>query len=158
MKYFHTIPALVVIRRLTQIPSLISKYKSRTGAKVSVLTENVFFVEGDRYLLRRMLENLIQNSISHNEGGCKITLSIKELEDSYQITVADDGTGVSTEKMLHLNLIPDTDDNYMENGEAAHGYGLKLVRQIVKAHQGEIMFRENNPKGFCSEIRGRKIL
>lgn len=126
--------------------------------KVSVLTENDFFVEGDRYLLRRMLENLIQNSISHNEGGCKIILSIKELEDSYQITVADDGTGVSTEKMLHLNLIPDTDDNYMENGEAAHGYGLKLVRQIVKAHQGEIMFRENNPKGFCSEIWGRKIL
>lgn len=75
---------------MTQIPFLISKYKSRTGAKVSVLTENVFFVEGDRYLLRRMLENLIQNSISHNEGGCKIILSIKELEDSYQITVADD--------------------------------------------------------------------
>ena len=51
-------------------------------------------MQGDKYLLRRMLENLIQNSISHNPDGCHITLSIKETEEKYVLIVSDNGFGV----------------------------------------------------------------
>lgn len=119
---------------------------------ISAISKDILYVEGDRYLLWRMLENLIQNSISHNPDGCHIILSIQETTEQYILTVSDDGTGVSRKKLEQLNqgVIPDGD--YMENGEASHGYGLKLVRQIVEAHQGRILFQENVPQGFCVEI------
>lgn len=119
---------------------------------ISAVSKDILYMEGDKYLLRRMLENLIQNSISHNPDGCRITLSIKETKEKYILTVSDDGLGVMQEKLEQLNqgIIPDGD--YMDNGEAAHGYGLKLVRQIVEAHHGEILFKEGSTKGFCAEI------
>lgn len=118
----------------------------------SVVSKDFLYMEGDKYLLRRMLENLIQNSISHNPEGCHITLSIREAEDSYSIIVFDDGLGVEKEKLKFLNQGTFSSEDYMENGEAAHGYGLKLVRQIVEAHQGTICFRQSDTKGFCTEI------
>ena len=118
----------------------------------SVVSKDYIEMEGDKFLLRRMLENLIQNSISHNPEGCHITLSIREAEDSYMLTVFDDGLGVVQEKLEQLNQGLISDGDYMENGEAAHGYGLKLVRQIVEAHQGTICFRQSDTKGFCTEI------
>lgn len=117
-----------------------------------VVSNDFLYMEGDKYLLRRMLENLVQNSISHNPEGCHITLSIRETEDSYSIFVFDDGLGVKKEKLKLLNQGTVSGDDYMENGEAAHGYGLKLVRQIVEAHQGTICFRQSDTKGFCTEI------
>lgn len=119
---------------------------------ITAISKDILYMTGDRYLLRRMLENLIQNSISHNPDGCHITLAIQETEEKYILTVSDDGLGALQEKLEQLNqgIIPDGD--YMDNGEAAHGYGLKLVRQIVEAHHGEILFKENASRGFCVEI------
>lgn len=119
---------------------------------ISAVSKDIIYMEGDRYLLWRMLENLIQNSISHNPDGCHIILSIQETAEKYILTVSDDGAGVSREKLEQLNqgVVPNGD--YMENGEASHGYGLKLVRQIVEAHGGSIIFKENVPQGFCVEI------
>lgn len=123
---------------------------------ISGVKSEFLWIEGDRYLLRRMLENLIQNSISHNPDGCLITLSIQENEHNCIVSVYDNGLGVSNEKIKQLNHGRNTYDDYMENGEAAHGYGLKLVRQIAEAHKGEIMFKAGFPKGFCTEITWNK--
>ena len=119
---------------------------------ISAVSKDFLYMEGDRYLLRRMLENLIQNSISHNPDGCHIIVSVQETDGKYILTVSDDGLGVMPEKLEKLNQDLVFDADYMENGEAAHGYGLKLVRQIVKAHRGEIIFNESSTKGFCAEI------
>lgn len=119
---------------------------------ISTVSKDFLYMEGDKYLLRRMLENLIQNSISHNPNGCHIILSIQEAEGEYILTISDNGFGVGKEKLIQLNQDFVSGEDYMENGEAAHGYGLKLVRQIVEAHSGKIIFRESGGKGFCTEI------
>lgn len=119
---------------------------------ISNVSQEFLYMEGDMGLLRRMLENLIQNSISHNTDGCQITLMIQENKDTFTIIISDNGLGVLPEKLAQLNQGVGSGSDYMENGEAAHGYGLKLVRQIVKAHQGEILFRDSKEKGFCTEI------
>lgn len=118
----------------------------------SSVSRDILYMEGDKYLLRRMLENLIQNSISHNPDGCRITLSIQETKGKYILTVSDDGSGVVKEKLEQLNQGIISEGDYMDSGEAAHGYGLKLVRQIVEAHHGEILFKESSWKGLSVEI------
>ena len=123
------------------------------------VTQDVLFMEGDTFLLKRMLNNLIQNSISHNPQGCHIMVSVRTDEKGCVYCVSDDGVGVSKEELERLQLCGQGDishKDYEDSGEAAHGYGLKLVKQIVKAHEGEVIFQANTPQGFRVEIYGFK--
>ncbi len=99
---------------------------------------------GDETLIRRALDNLLRNSINHNEGTIHITISLSVETDVWKIQVADDGAGLSPEQ-LHLlsREIPET--------LPSHGLGLILVRQIARAHDGSAVFVNTYP-GLCTTL------
>ena len=103
---------------------------------------------GDAGLLRRILDNLIRNSVTHNPEGCKITLSVGEESGYCLCSVADDGVGISPELLKALNRGDDIASTQDSDGKSEHGLGLKLVTQIVKAHRGTITFASNPPHGL----------
>ncbi len=106
----------------------------------------------DDGLLRRMLDNLIRNSIMHNPQGCKIILSVGE-ENGYGLcTVSDDGVGIAPPLLETLNQGNSISSTQNSNGTSEHGLGLKLVTQIVKAHQGTIRFSSSTPHGLEVKI------
>ena len=92
-------------------------------------------MEGDAALLRRMLDNLIRNSIVHNPQGCHISVMIGAEEERCTCMVTDNGVGIDAARLEALNR--EADVSSTQGGE--HGLGLKLVRQIVKAHGGSGM-------------------
>lgn len=103
---------------------------------------------GDDGLLRRMLNNLLFNSITHNPQGCKITLSVGEENGYCLCIISDNGAGISQESLKALNrgdAIASTQDS---SGTSEHGLGLKLVVQIVRAHHGTISFSSSIPHGL----------
>ena len=107
---------------------------------------------GDAGLLRRMLDNLVRNSVIHNPQGCKVVVSIGEENGCCLCTVSDDGVGIAPERLTVLNHgdgIASTQDS---DGKAEHGLGLKLVVQIVKAHRGTVSFASNTPHGLEVKI------
>jgi signal transduction histidine kinase len=61
------------------------------------------FINGDVPLIKRAVTNLIQNSISHNENGCSIFVSVSQIADQCLITVDDDGIGVDDKQLEELN-------------------------------------------------------
>ena len=103
---------------------------------------------GDAGLLRRILDNLIRNSVTHNPEGCKITLSVGEESGYCLCSVTDDGVGISPELLKALNRGDDIASTQDSDGKSEHGLGLKLVTQIVKAHRGTITFASNPPHGL----------
>lgn len=109
-------------------------------------------IEGDNALLTRMLENLIQNSIGHNPDGCNISITVGADQTACALKVEDTGSGVSEPLLKRLNqaeIFPGTQN---EKGEAAHGMGVKLVKQIVKVHRGKIVFSNAVPHGLVVKI------
>lgn len=112
-------------------------------------------MEGDAALLRRMLDNLIRNSIVHNPQGCHISATVGAEEGRCTCTVTDDGVGMDTVQLEALNKAQDISST--QGGE--HGLGLKLVRQIVKAHSGTARFRQAVPHGLkvCISIPTRNV-
>ena len=102
------------------------------------------WMEGDAALLRRMLDNLIRNSIVHNPQGCHISVAVGAEDGRCTCTVTDDGVGMDAARLEALNR--ETDVSSTQSGE--HGLGLKLVRQIVKAHGGTVRFRQVGPHGL----------
>ena len=99
---------------------------------------------GDTALLRRMLDNLIRNSIVHNPQGCHISVTVGSEEGRCTCTVTDDGVGMDDARLEALDR--EADVSSTQSGE--HGLGLKLVRQIVKVHGGTVRFRQAVPHGL----------
>lgn len=106
---------------------------------------------GDDGLLRRMLDNLIRNSITHNPQGCRISVCVGEESGRCLCTVSDDGLGIAPERLKVLNRGDSITSTQGSDEKDEHGLGLKLAAQIVKAHRGTISFSGNIPHGL--EVR-----
>ncbi len=95
---------------------------------------------GDEALIRRAVDNLLRNSIMHNEGMVDISLTLNAETDIWRVSVSDNGTGIPEERLRMLTK------NSLDS-LPAHGLGLVLVRQIARAHGGTAVFRNTSP-GF----------
>lgn len=109
-------------------------------------------IQGDKDLLHRAVNNLLNNAQSHNPEGCAISVEVREETGSYCVSVEDDGVGISDEQLEKLRNTP----HYMmsDNGteEPRHGLGLLIVQQIVKAHGGAISFQHGKNGGFLVQM------
>ena len=97
-------------------------------------------VSGDGVLLRRAVDNLLRNSTLHNPGAVCIRLSLAADEQSWTVTVEDDGCGLDEQTMQRLR-------RPREDALPAHGLGLLLVQQIVFAHGGTVRMEERAAGG-----------
>ena len=105
-------------------------------------------IECDARLISRAIGNLVQNSINHNPQGCDIFLSLDCSSEDVSITVADNGVGISAEKMRELEEKPHYMESTDERLDLRHGLGLLLVRKIVEAHGGGTRI-ESAPQSGC---------
>lgn len=96
---------------------------------------------GDESLLSRAFYNLLQNSVTHNENGCRITVSGSLQSECVAVVIADDGQGVPDKVLQNLDTLPNT----------AHGFGLPMACKIIRAHGGT--FQAENRDGFVVSIR-----
>lgn len=107
-------------------------------------------VKGSQELIKRMLENLINNSIIHNPQGCEIAVSLSKTQRfvtaGYLLELSDSGCGVSREQLRRFNARMKT------SKLPEHGLGIRLVRQIAAFHHWRVCFEESEERGFCCRI------
>ena len=108
-------------------------------------------LECDARLISRAINNLVQNSIKHNPQGCKIRLSLETTGETLLLTVADDGVGLTPEKLQELEEKPHYMESTDERLDLRHGLGLLLVRQIVEAHGGSMRI-DSAPTQGCQTV------
>lgn len=107
-------------------------------------------VRGDRELITRLVENLINNAVSHNPQGCGIAVSLTSrriwIFSKNVLEISDDGCGVSREQLRYfrspvkLEKLPE------------HGLGIRLVRQIAMFHHWRLRFLNGQQGGFVCRI------
>lgn len=73
------------------------------------------------------------------------------------LTVADNGVGLSKEKLQELAEKPHYMESTDERLDLRHGLGLLLVREIVEAHDGT-MKMESAPQSGCQTILTFSVL
>ena len=114
-------------------------------------------LECDARLISRAINNLVQNSIKHNPQGCKILLSLKYTEETLTLSVADNGVGLTPEKLQELEEKPHYMESTDERLDLRHGLGLLLVRQIVEAHDGSMRMNGVSNQGCQTTLSFRAI-
>ena len=115
------------------IASYITRFEDAGFGYEFNIPEEEIFVDVDRELLRRVFENLIENSMKYNDPGTKIFIGIEQGKD-IRITVSDDGCGIPEEhRERSWEPVYRADQN-----SKGSGLGLAIVKQIVEMHGGQI--------------------
>lgn len=103
------------------------------------LPEGALAVEGDPVRLTQILGNLLGNAAKYTPAGGNVTLSVTAKNDVLQMSICDDGIGISA-KALPFIFEPFVQDVHAIgfNG-AGLGIGLTVVRELVEAHGGTVI-------------------
>jgi signal transduction histidine kinase len=114
-------------------------------------------VTADRSLLRRTLDNLLDNSFQFTAlGNGKVSLEASQPEPGLlEVRVRDEGPGIPASTRAHLFQvhIPEGVPS-AARARASNGLGLVFARRAVEAHGGWIWVEDNHPRGvtFCLRI------
>ncbi len=125
------------------------------------LPQEPVYTSGDRHLLRRVLENLIDNAIKFSPQRSPIMLKVEAVPenphrpDLIKIQVIDCGVGVSpTQKQV---IFQKYEVGNVVYGVSQIGLGLFFCKMIVEAHHGVISVTNNQPKGAIFTILLNRI-
>ena len=95
-------------------------------------------VRGDRKMLLGVLRHLLENAISFNRPGGKITVVIGEKGDFYQVDVKDTGVGIPQVELPRIFDKFYQVEEHMTRRVGGLGLGLSIARRAVELHGGEI--------------------
>lgn len=108
------------------------------------IPEQPFRVKLDTDGYMRILNNLIQNVISHSHAD-KIEIILSKQEKNMQIRLADNGIGIEKEDLKHIfERLYKCDKGRSEKGS---GLGLSIAHQLVEKMNGTITVNSIQGKG-----------
>lgn len=104
-------------------------------------------VEGDPVLLRRALDNLLDNARKYSPPAAPIRVRAARSGDGVAIEVIDRGDGIAAEDLERLFTPFFRADRSRDRATGGVGLGLALSRRIVRAHGGDLAARSAPGEG-----------
>lgn len=132
------------------LAAVAAEEAARVGGEVSVQPPGAGQrVQGSERLLRRAARNLLENARRY--GGGEVSAELHEMAGRLELRVCDRGPGVPVAERERI-----FEPFYRLPGHAEReggvGLGLSLVRQIARAHQGEVRCEGREGGGSCFVI------
>ena len=106
-------------------------------------------IEADRSQFRRLLINLIRNSIQASAN--KIEIKLNQEEDKFILVISDNGKGIPAEIQGKI-----FDSNFTTKNKGM-GIGLKLAKRFIEGINGSISLISNEYKGASFKITIPKL-
>ena len=110
-------------------------------------------VAGSATLLRRMVENVIENAVHHNQPGGSVELTLTLLNGQQARLIVD-----SSGPMLDQSAVAELAQPFTRLGQArtgsqdGHGLGLSIVAAVAAAHGGSLELRARAEGGLRVQI------
>ena len=136
-------------------PLLQASLRHRVTLKVSTDVEQAVIL-GSAGQLQQVLMNLVTNSAESIEGTGVVEIRIKGVsvpianpnqgknlpsDTCYQLTVSDDGCGMSVDTMRQMF------DPYFTTKQTGHGFGLSIVQGIARSHNATVSVQSQPGSG-----------
>jgi two-component system, NtrC family, sensor histidine kinase PilS len=112
------------------------------------VTEAEVLADGDK--LKQVFWNFCENAVRAMSKGGTLSVTVKGIEDDWQIEFADTGQGMSpqiSEKIF---------EPFQSGFDGGTGLGLAIVYQIVQAHEGKVWVRSKPGLGSVFVLRLRR--
>ena len=140
---------------MDEITRVCSFYEALAEEKQAQITWNGSGqLYGDPLLFRRVMSNLVSNSLYYSSPGVKIDIAVRTTGDNYiEVVVSDTGHGIPEE---NLNNIFDRFYRVMNSRSSnpqGSGLGLSIVKFIMELHSGKVNIQSEPGQGTTVTLR-----
>ncbi|MEU4159623.1 ATP-binding protein [Actinoplanes sp. NPDC026670] len=143
--------ARVPVRLDTVVGTVLDDYEARAAEAGVTITRRLAdrTVRGERVLLERLVNNLVQNAIKYNRPGGTITV---EVGARPALSIANTGDDVPPDAVVGLfEPFRRLSGTRIDHSGGA-GLGLAIVRAITRAHDGVISAHSTGRDGLRVEV------
>ena len=103
------------------------------------------WVEGERWALHELLNNLLDNACRYTPPGSEITLTLEGDDERVTLSIEDDGPGVDAESLGRLTQPFERGRRQDTRGS---GLGLAIAESIAVRHGGQLSVSNRQPRGL----------
>jgi PAS domain S-box-containing protein len=108
-------------------------------------------VVADRTRLRQVLVNLLSNAVKYNRPGGRVVVSSRVQDDGCHLTIADDGPGMTPEKLGRL-FEPFNRLGAEKSKVEGTGIGLVLSRRLMELMRGRLEVESTVARGTVATV------
>ena len=103
-------------------------------------TKPALIIAADPEQLKRVINNIISNSVKYMAEGRKgkIDIDLYDESDYVHIIIADNGKGIAGKDVSHIFERFYRTDESRNSKQGGSGIGLAIVKKIVEDHKGKI--------------------
>jgi len=133
------------------INELIESFNIRAeqeGGKLSLVSAcKELWLEADRFHLTQLFSNIIDNALKYNTNPPIISINIKQINQSVEVSIRDNGIGISAEmqKLIFKNFYRVHTGNIHD--VKGFGIGLYYVERVAQLHGGNVEVKSELHKG-----------
>jgi len=125
------------------VQDLVLQFKPQAEEKgvelVPVLKDGLYLVNADISLVERAISNLVGNAITHTPAGGKVQVYPDQVGPGVEISVIDNGAGISTEDLPYIfDRFYRADKSRPSSKSGGAGLGLAIAKKIVELHGSKL--------------------
>ena len=118
-----------------------------------------YVVKADRDQLKRVVSNIIQNSLKHmDKAEKKIEVRLIAHPDAVTVEIHDNGRGIKPEDLPHIFERFYRTDPSRNRSTGGSGLGLSIAKKIIEAHNGTIWAESQWGKGTTLYFKLHKVI
>lgn len=128
---------------LRQAVNFMEPFAEEKSIHISIITEHVNPVYGDRDLLFEAISNLLENAIKFTPIGGKIAVNLSHGTGGVTIDIVDSGIGIKDlDRVAMISRFYRGENNLQSPG---YGLGLSIVMAIIRLHDFSFELCNANP-------------
>jgi two-component system, OmpR family, sensor kinase len=101
----------------------------------------------DAVLLRQAVQNLLDNAIKYSPNDSRIRVALSQVGDAIEVSVSDDGPGISAENRAHLMERFFRPDRGRVRDRGGFGLGLSITKAYMRVLGGTLEYGAGETRG-----------
>jgi signal transduction histidine kinase len=139
------------------LPSLLQRVQRRFAElwpahRLELLEAPATLVDADPVLLRRAIDNLVDNAAKYSARGSSVRLLVVEAGGLVRLQVVDEGCGVPPDELERVFDAFFRSERSRSRASGGVGLGLTLARSIVEAHGGTLKLESDGMSGTTAVL------
>jgi two-component system sensor histidine kinase VicK len=144
---------LFINQLLQDIISKLEVLARDKGQRISMsFAEPLPVVMGDKDGIEQVFINIISNAIKYTESGGVISINTTNEADKVRIKVSDNGIGIPEEDLIRIFERFYRVEKGRSRDLGGTGLGLSIAKEIIEAHNGEIILKSKYGSGTTVEV------
>ncbi|QSZ41464.1 transporter substrate-binding domain-containing protein [Sulfurimonas aquatica] len=100
-------------------------------------------INSDAYRIKQVISNLLSNAIKFTQSDKNIYVRVGFKDNYLRVSVVDEGKGISSDKLTHIFLAFNQEDNSTTREFGGTGLGLSISSELVKLLGGELKVKSS---------------